>query len=709
MTKLVSSCVSRVLDQIGDSNPQLRRELKGRLKPFPMLMAAGISLLIQLVILIGFAAALPGPVELGDLTLNTYPQLSWSPLYQLPLEDRPDLTNLDSQALEDAETTGLFISAIGTQPPVRGSDALGQAAAQQLQIGDRLLAINGESITPLWEADNEWAYYRRVEDKILDSMAQRLTEDTLPLLNTTTQLTLYRADLGQFTVELPRIGLSNYRNNYCQLAAENSRLCLLTDNQAYYLTNWPRWHRDIFLTLSGTMTVLLMGLGAFLLVSNLVSEKQKGTLNFLRMSPRSALTILSGKLMGVPFYLYVAVALALPFHTYTALAGGIHSGELIGFDIALVSQTLIVLMGALLLGLVTTAPMLLSLMPWVAAVGALIAQWGAAASTILLWEGHNPSTAFDGAIILSPLASVAYFVDLSTFVRHPQGLNIGLGIFRLNFWEHTLLTVLSALGWCVLIGHALQRRFEYPTKALLSRRYSYLLTGTFMTIVLGLSDTQPDDYDVFPVVFVIAVAAVAYGLLLMLSLTCDRQTLQDWARFRIVRQLHEGRLPLWRDLLISDTSSPVIAVGLNFAMMAIAFAAWFWLHHRHLMDHRLAVWGFIGSILLIAGSLFFATLNSQILLLSRRPKNWFWFCSVGSISCLLFPSLTLGIAIRSFPGLMGYGRILGLSPEVAMFVIPLSLLGTVTTILAFVHWRQLILVGRSESQQLLTGDRSVRA
>jgi hypothetical protein len=57
-----------------------------------------------------------------------------------------------------------------------------------------------------------------------------------------------------------------------------------------------------------------------------------------------------------------------------------------------------------------------------------------------------------------------------------------------------------------------------------------------------------------------------YGLVMVLSLTCDRQILQDWARFRTSRLPHEGRLPLGRDLLLGETSSPLIAIGLNLAL-----------------------------------------------------------------------------------------------------------------------------------------------
>lgn len=52
--------IAHFLDKIGDWNPQLLRELKGRLKTFPALIAVAISLLVQFVVFLYQLRELPG-------------------------------------------------------------------------------------------------------------------------------------------------------------------------------------------------------------------------------------------------------------------------------------------------------------------------------------------------------------------------------------------------------------------------------------------------------------------------------------------------------------------------------------------------------------------------------------------------------------------------------------------------------------------------
>lgn len=55
------------LDQLGDWNPQLMRELKGRLKLFNLLIAGDISLLGQFLLLMFFQAQLPNGIKIGGI------------------------------------------------------------------------------------------------------------------------------------------------------------------------------------------------------------------------------------------------------------------------------------------------------------------------------------------------------------------------------------------------------------------------------------------------------------------------------------------------------------------------------------------------------------------------------------------------------------------------------------------------------------------
>jgi hypothetical protein len=730
MLKLIRTLTTPVLDRLGDWNPQLLRELKGRLKVFPVMMAIGLSLLVQIIVLFCFTSNLPGTVAIEDLVLTTYPQIQWSVASQLPEDIQTEVLPTDPLAQRILRAKGQFINGIQTVEPVRGHATTGQNALPQLKPGDRLVALDGVPIEELelavkvevsGDADAIWLQAHRdalidhITTQIRGSNQYRLSERQLPLIDTTVALTLYRPGRGQFRVEIPRVATLNHWSNYCLPRDDEGRQCRLSADKQSYLVDWPRWHRHIFVTLSALMTLSLMGLGIFLLANNLVDETRRGTLNFVRMSPRSALSVLSGKLLGVPICLYLAIAVMVPWQTYAGLSAGFHGTHLIGFDIALVSQTLILYMMALLLGLATRVPMLMSLVPWLAAAGGLVFQWVVGAISLQIWDGHMPiSSPLDWAVLFSPLGSAGYFIDVNHLANYydefalasqpvtfqPERLNLALSIFRVNFVEYTLLTVFHAWGWCVILGHALQRRFEHPTQSLLARRYSYLLTTIFMAILLGLSDTTAENGDLFALLVLLAFLGLLYSLVMVISLTCDRQTLQDWARFRTARLPHEGHLPLGRDLLLGETSSPLLAIGLNLGILAICFMGWFLPHHRQVL-HLKEVFGLLGSLLLFVGSIFFAALAGQVLLLSKRQKSWFWFSSIGSISCLLFPGLTLALGIGLTPASLTGMTLWGLPPEVATFVIPLSLMGSLTVLLAGFHWWQFRLIGKSESQSLM--------
>ncbi len=731
--KLIGALTHKTLDRLGDWNPQLLRELKGRVKGFPMLTALGLSFLVQLVFLLGFASALPGAVVAEDLELTTYPQIHWSEASQLPLDLQTAVLPAEAPEQNIVRAKGLFINYLETESPVWGDAPVDAGGAEQVQRGDRLLALDGVPVAELeadikadisgdrhaiWESRHMNAHQSAVTDLIRGTPSHRLSPASQSLIDTTVDLTLYRPSVGEFTVTLPRVALARRPSFYCLQPSDNSRRCQVTADRQHYLTNWPRWHQDFFMALSALMAVVLMGLGSFLLTNNVIEEQRQGTLNFLRMSPRSALTVLGGKLLGVPICLYLAIAAAVPLQMYVGGAAGISSWHLFGFDLAVLSQTLILYMAGLLFGLATRSPMLRALMPWLVAAGGLALQWIVGAISVDVWTHYYstaPASVLNWAVLFSPIGSAGYFINVDGPAPSVMQIgspakalltpNLSLGIFRVNFIEYTVLAVVHAAGWCALCGHALQRRFEQPTQSLLARRYSYPLTGLFMAIVLGLSETPIEAYELPLILALITFLSLLYSLALVLSLTCDRQTLQDWARFRTARTRPEGRLPLGRDLLMGDTSSPVIAIGLNLLLMVALFAAWFILHHGHLLTSQLEVWSFVGSLILFVGSIFFAVLASQILLLTKRRQNWFWYSSIGSLSCLLFPALTLAIGVGLLPTAVSHRAIWGLPPEVAMFVMPTSLMGGLTLILAVFHWRQLVLVGQSEYQQLVAGDR----
>lgn len=712
-----------LLDTLGDWNPQLRRELKGRLRRLPMLVAMGLAVLVQGVVLLVLANALPGTVEISDLELTTFPQVQVSWAAELPATTLQTALPTDDTLAAERRNQDLFVETIGQIAPHWGDRALGQAALDQLRVGDRLVAIDGQPMTTLRQEvnppDQSWDWHRlsrRVHEAIRGGDAYAMTPAQRSLLNTTVDLTLDRPGQGEFTVTLPRVALVDRWSTYCMADAEHQgediysyrrrygRTCQVAADGQRYLVNWPYWHRNLFLILSGVMVLALMGGGLFRLMSNLAMEQQHGTLNFLRMSPRSALTVLGGKLLGVPVCLYLGVGLMVPLHTYAGLAAGMSPAQLVGFALVVLCQTLLLYLVGLLLALASQSTMVLASLPLVGTVVALLFQWLVGALTMQVWHENHLALPLDWAVLFSPLGSAGYLFR-DAWLRN-DAAQLQLNMFRLNFWQYTGLVVAHTGAWALLLGHVLQRQFEQPGQPLLARRYSYPLTGAFMAGVLLLSDTGIErrnlaHSDLAILLVLIGVMAAVYGLVLALALNCDRQTLQDWTRFRTARTRTEGRLPLGRDLLFGDTSSPVVALGLNLALCAVLFGLWCLLYYPQLLSERSEILMLVGSTVLAVGSVFFAVLAGQVLLLAKQQKGWLGFGALSTISVMLFPGLTLVIAVGLVPAALSNATLWGLPPEVAMFVIPLSLMGGCTGLLGLLHWRQFVRLGQSEYRLLM--------
>ncbi len=88
--------------------------------------------------------------------------------------------------------------------------------------------------------------------------------------------------------------------------------------------NMQMWWRDhwqyIFSTLTIVFIFTLLVAGTYLLIDNLAKEERRGTLNFIRLSPQPATSVLIGKMLGVPILVYLFIIAALPFHLF---AGGV--------------------------------------------------------------------------------------------------------------------------------------------------------------------------------------------------------------------------------------------------------------------------------------------------------------------------------------------------------------------------------------------------
>ncbi|NJO76497.1 MAG: hypothetical protein HC833_23770 [Leptolyngbyaceae cyanobacterium RM1_406_9] len=115
--------------------------------------------------------------------------------------------------------------------------------------------------------------------------------------------------LNFFNNQLP--GAGNSYSKYC--AEYNSTTYDCAKQAGVYLVDWTMWWRDIFITLNWGIILVMMLAGVYLLINDLDQEERRGTLNFIRLSPQRSRSLLTGKLLGVPVLLYLAVGAIAPY------------------------------------------------------------------------------------------------------------------------------------------------------------------------------------------------------------------------------------------------------------------------------------------------------------------------------------------------------------------------------------------------------------
>ena len=121
-----------LLDRLGNWNPQLLREWKGRLKPLPVILALALSLLMQVGLVFSFGLMLPQSVDFHDLSTTTYPEVEF-----------------------DVRDNDLIISQVNPVSVVlvqSSSEVLVQSSSevpQPINPGDRVVSINNQPVPDL--------------------------------------------------------------------------------------------------------------------------------------------------------------------------------------------------------------------------------------------------------------------------------------------------------------------------------------------------------------------------------------------------------------------------------------------------------------------------------------------------------------------------------------------------------------------------------
>lgn len=493
-----------------------------------------------------------------------------------------------------------------------------------------------------------------LEPKLLDSLGNwnpqllrelkgQLKPSNLILAGATSlggQLLLFIAFLGRIprgTLDKPTVFPKS--DPYCTgfIVYGNDRKCL-ADAAGNLVVDWQRWSLDLFLVLSIIGIFSLLVVGTYLLIDNLVREERKGTLDFIRQSPRSPQNILWGKILGVPVLIYIVALLAIPLHLGMGLAAYIPLIRILGFYGILAFSCLSFYSCALLFSLISLG-----------ALSGFQSLLGSGIVFLVIFVGSRSevlSNSIDWIKFFSPALILQYLISATGI--QSTNLFLNLEIQQIHWFNLPVGTGMVGIAGILLLNYSLwtywswqsiQRRFLNPSKTIFSKSQSYLLVACFEVMALGFAGSARPYYPMENFIFLLAYNFVLF-LGLIMTLTPQKQALVDWARYR--KQKPSSRrgllnLSLLRELAIGENSPAILAIALNAVIAFIILSPWIVASYDG--NNKLS---FLMALVLSLSLIIIGATIAQLVVFMQTRQQEFWIVGVLSAVTIL-PPLTLGL------------------------------------------------------------------
>jgi ABC-2 family transporter protein len=551
------------IDKLGDWNPQLLRELKGRLKIFPVLIAFATSLIGQLILFFYQLREFPGS------KLSIYDKYC-----KLRLSFEQERATLHKQV---------------------------QTQYQQLQ--------------------EQFKFYSG------------------PANYDATKLQGIKSQIQAVQTQKDNI-YTTLNNRFCPTEQ--------IDFQLWWRDHWEY----MFLALSVVLIFTLLVSGTYLLINNLSQEERRGTLNFLRLSPQPEVSILTGKLLGVPILIYLVTLTAVPLHIWAGRSAKIALSYILSYYAVLVAACIFFYSAALLFGIFCRV--FAGFQPWLgsgAVLLLLMLSMGFASSGSY---SNNPS---DWLRIFSPFDITNYLFPNLFSSSYRGGIPLtGFEFFSLplgkNIAALVSLHILNYGLWSYWIWQALKRCFRNPNATILSKQQSYFMVACFELTSLGFLMPHlgkkhqgfTAHYDLFHDIGWLYLLNFFLVLGLIAILSPHRQTIQDWARYRH-QNVANGR-GFWKssvlsDLIFGEKSPAILAIAINLAIAAIIFTIRIVIIPGVGVNNGDKIQAILGVILSISLMMIYATI-AQVMLLIKTPKRSLW--AIGTVGATIsLPSLILSL------------------------------------------------------------------
>lgn len=429
----------------------------------------------------------------------------------------------------------------------------------------------------------------------------------------------------------------SYSHKYCVNNSLGDPFKCVLDSSGNIIINWQLWCQNVFMMLSliGVFAVLVGG--SYLLINDLATEERRDTLNFVRLSPQTPQSILFGKMLGVPILLYVVIALAIPFHIWLGFNAQIDLNQIFIFYGVLIASSLFYYSGALLFGLVGT---------WLGGFQAWLGSGLILGFLLFTKEALKDSSIVNIPLMILRLFNPHYFIPHSTISTFN-----GFHWFALPLGDNYVTTVgftllLYSLG-IYFVWASLQRCYQDHNTTMISKKQSYLLTSSYALISLGCANWQvisiQQQYYHYSASRenIVSLMFLYFWLFLYLiaALTPNRQTLQDWSRYRHIYASRKlGTSKLIKDLIWGEKSPAIVAIAIN-AFIAIICLTTFILPAFSPLNQKLSALlslVFAGSLAVIYAAL------AQLFLFMKNEQRLFWANGMlGSV--IILPPIVLAL------------------------------------------------------------------
>ncbi len=470
-----------------------------------------------------------------------------------------------------------------------------------------------------------------------------------------------------------------------------------------WIINWQLLWLDLFIVLSIISIFSLLIIGTYMLIADTVKEETRGTLNFIRLTPQSASSVLLGKTLGVPILLYVAVLLLFPLHLFAGLGAHIPLTLIVGFDAIIVASCALCYSLALLWSLMNFG--LSGFKPWLAS--------GAVSALLMLLTTasfHNnliSNALWDWLLLFNPGIVLSYLIEATSLslnkIEFVPAENLGELLFygqavwaKATFGMSFILFNFSL--WTYWCWSVLKRRFHNPTNTLFSKTQSYWITGWLTVFALGFTLQNNQAYSAATDNFIfLQIILCIWGLLLIAALTPHRQALYDWARYR--HQTNKDGNVLWKELVFGENSPSGVAIAINMAIAITYIIPSIFLFVKG--EERYVLWGFILSGL----SILLYGLVAQLVLTLKTRKRAVW-AGISVIGMIIVPPLCMGFADLTpykTPQLWLFSFLPTIGAEYATIsAVMLAIIGQVviTSLIGFQMTRTLKQAGKSETKIL---------